>query len=222
MQRKISRIEASATFWKDLESVRKESWYIPLRRSIAEFVTDVANGNSVREKGFSNPKLKGIMHVKLPKGMRLFHVYPENDLLRLCLVVNHSVYGFNGKHMGKEARTADKIWRDFDVPAVHSPFWEDLKWKTPSDILMNPEISEMSLQGLNDILDDIDNESMTLDRLKRTLDLKSIKDIPEDHYDRWAEDLIGAQEHVMEKIEQRVRAKRKNLEISDFEPWLQM
>jgi predicted DNA-binding ribbon-helix-helix protein len=222
MKRKITRIEASVTFWKDLEAVRKESWYTQLRRSIAEFVTEVADGCNAREKGFSNPKLKGIMHVKLPKGMRLFHVYPESDLLRLCLVVDHSVYGFNGKHMGREARTADKIWRDFEVPVVHSPFWDDMKWKLPSDILSNPEISEMSNTGLNTLLAEIEDESHNFARLIRALGVKSMDDVSEDQYDLWAESLIEAQDLVIAKIEENVKSNRKTLELSDFHSWLEM
>ncbi|CAN0564202.1 unnamed protein product, partial [Laminaria digitata] len=167
MHRKIDKVEASVTFWKDLERVRKESWYPQLRRCIAEFVTEAARGETSREKGFSNPKLKGIMHIRLPKGMRMFHVYPENDRLRLCLVIDHAAYGFNGKHTGREGRTADKIWRDFEVPVVHSPFWDDIKWRKPSDILCNPEVQEMSAQGLADLLSEIEDETFSLQRLKR-------------------------------------------------------
>lgn len=220
MSRTITKVEASATFWKDLEGLRKESWYGQLRRSIAEFVFEASEGNTSREKGFANPKLKGIMHIRLPQGMRMFHVYPENDLLRLCLVVDHSSYGFNGKHMGREGKTADKIWRDFEVPTVRSPFWEDVRWKHPQEIMNNPEIDEMSKNGLVDLLDEIEEESRSLEKLMRAVGVKSISDISDEDYDDWADDLIEAQIRVTDTIEKMAKRRNSDLKIQDFEPWL--
>ncbi|MFX4299855.1 hypothetical protein [Pseudosulfitobacter pseudonitzschiae] len=220
MSRTITKIEASASFWKDLEGVRKESWYGQLRQNIAEFVIEASQGNTSREKGFANPKLKGIMHIRLPQGMRMFHVYPKSDMMRLCLVVDHSSYGFNGKHMGREGKTADKIWRDFEVPAVRSPFWDDVRWKQPEDILRNPEVDEMSSAGLSGLMQEIDEESRTLVKLMRATGAKTINDIPEECYDKWAEDLIEALDRVAEAIENMARRRNSTLEINDFEPWM--
>lgn len=152
----------------------------------------------------------------------MFHVYPENDRLRLCLVIDHAAYGFNGKHTGREGRTADKIWRDFEVPVVHSPFWDDIKWRKPSDILCNPEVQEMSAQGLADLLSEIEDETFSLQRLKRHVGVKEVKDIPEDAYDAWAVDLIEAQDRVTAAIEEMARNRQPQLKVDNFEPWLGM
>jgi len=221
MSRRISSIEASDIFWDDLKSLRKESWYADLRRSIARFVTDIANGHPVRERGFTNPRLKGVMHVSLPRDMRLFHVYPEDDTLRLCLVVDHKVYGFNGKNKGREGKTADRVWRAAEGEPVRSPFWEDIKWRRPCDLIGNPELHEMSFAGLHGLADDLDEEADSLRRLRKEARVSETSQIPCDVIDGWLEDLISAQDSVFETIECLVRERRQALRVDDFENWME-
>jgi len=221
MNRKITQVEASVGFWNDLEPLRKERWYPELRRAISNFVTDLAEGNPVRERGFSNPRLKGIMHLNLPKDLRLFHVYPNSDTLRLCLVADHKVYGFNGKHMGREAATADKIWRGVEMPVAVSPFWKNLKWKTPSDVCDHPELPEMSIAGLRGLIDDLDQESNSWEKLTRHLKVDGIDDIPLGDFETWAEDLITAQDCVYQSLEDIAKNARAKLSLEDFNVWME-
>lgn len=220
MNRKITQVEASVGFWNDLEPLRKERWYPELRRAISNFVTDLAEGNPVRERGFSNPRLKGIMHLNLPKDLRLFHVYPNSDTLRLCLVADHKVYGFNGKHMGREAATADKIWRGVEMPVAVSPFWKNLKWKAPSDVCDHPELPEMSITGLRGLIDELDQESNSWEKLTRHLKVEGIDDIPLGDFETWAEDLITAQDCVYQSIEDIAKNARAKLSLEDFNVWM--
>lgn len=219
MNRRITHVEASDTFWSDLEPLRKEKWYGDLRKSIARFVTDLASGEPVRERGFSNPRMKGIMHLNLPRDMKLFHIYPDSSTLRLCLVADHKIYGFNGKHTGREASTADKIWRAAETPVAVSPFWDTLKWRTPEDIIGNPELREMSFAGLQKLIEEIDQESHDLDKLMRHLKVREIDQIPLDTFGAWADTLVDAQDRVYETIETLAREKRKALQPEDFMEW---
>lgn len=221
MNRKITQVEASVGFWNDLEPLRKERWYPELRRAISNFVTDLAEGNPVRERGFSNPRLKGIMHLNLPKDLRLFHVYPNSETLRLCLVADHKVYGFNGKHMGREAATADKIWRGVEMPVAVSPFWKNLKWKTPGDICDHPELPEMSVDGLRGLIEDLDQESNSWEKLTRHLKVDGIDDIPIGDFENWAEDLITAQDCVYKSLEDIAKNARAKLSLEDFSVWME-
>jgi len=219
MNRQITKVEASVGFWNDLEPLRKERWYPDLRRAIANFVTDLAAGNPVRERGFSNPRLKGIMHLNLPKDLRLFHVYPDSDTLRLCLVADHKVYGFNGKHMGREAATADKIWRGVEMPVAVSPFWKNLKWKTPAEVCDHPELAEMSVDGLRGLIDDLDQEADSWQKLTRHLKVDGIDDIPLKDFETWADDLIRAQDCAYSSLETIAKNARGKLSVDDFSIW---
>ena len=220
MSRTISSVEASDTFWDDLEPLRKEPWYNALRRTIAEFVHDRAAGNPVRERGFSNPRMKGIMHLNLPRDMRLFHLYPDSKTLRLCMVADHKLYGFNGKHTGKEGKTADKIRRAADMPVAVSPFWSTLRWRRPHDLCETPELGEMSPAGLHGIISEIDEESCSMERLLRHARVRDIDEVSPTLFEDWADRLLDAQDRVYETIEQQARARRPVLEIADFEPWM--
>lgn len=221
MTRQIDVIEASDIFWSDLRVLRKESWYPEIRRSIAKFVTDMANGNTVKERGFSNSRLKGVMHVSLPKDMRLFHVYPENTTLRLCIVANHKVYGFKGKNKARENATADRIWRAAESDHARSPMWDIIKWRRPSDLINNPELHEMSVEGLNTLSEELNLEVVELSRLKRLMRKTEVDSIPSDVLDAWFEDLVTAQEYVFETIESHLKERRQSLRVNDFEGWME-
>ncbi len=221
MNRQITQVEASVGFWNDLEPLRKERWYPDLRRAISNFVIDLAEGNPVRERGFSNPRLKGIMHLNLPKDLRLFHVYPDSDTIRLCLVADHKVYGFNGKHTGKESATADKIWRGVEMPVAVSPFWKNMKWKTPAEICDSPELPEMSLAGLQGLIEDIDKESDNWEKLTRHLKVDGIDDVPIEDFEGWADELIRAQDCVYNSLECVAKNDRSKLSVADFSCWME-
>jgi hypothetical protein len=222
MNRKIKAVETSDIFWNDLKGLRKESWYADIRKSIAKFVTDLAKGLPVRERGFSNPNLKGVMHVGLPKDMRLFHVYPDDSVLRLCLVADHRVYGFKGKNKSKEASTANRVWRSAEGEVVQSPKWDDIKWKNPADLVDNPELNEMSIKGLHDINVSLNAEIDDFQLLIRFAKVPTVNEVPDKVLGPWLEDLVSAQESVIDAMDLVCKRRRKPLVIEDFQCWMEL
>lgn len=216
--RRVKRIEVCDMFWKSLASMRKDPGYQDIRKALAITVLNIAQGKPVNETRFANPAMAGILHFSLPHNTRVFHTYKE-DTLVLAMISDHSSYGFHGKHRSKESETADKIWRAIEKSTASSPQWDSVKWQDPNDIVVHPELDELSQKGLSRVLEEISKESENFNKLLQKANCKFLDDVPEMMASKWFDDLVAAQDRVLSLIEHNARATRDFLLPEDFLPW---
>lgn len=200
MSRNINAIHTSETFWSDLKKFRKEHWYPEVRAAIGRFVQDVMSGSATTDRGFSNPALKGVFHLRLPNNLRMFHIY-EGQTLHLCMVDDHRAYGFNGKHRAAEVKVADRAKRAMQEPLVISPGWDGIKWKTPACLIGNPEVKELSIEGIQSLIEELDEESHSLRKAKKAYNARTIEALGEDDLEGWLTGLIAAHEAAYARLE---------------------
>lgn len=214
----IKKIAPSTLFWKTLGDYRKKTKYDGIRQGIKEFIKLKSNGDPASERYFVNGSLTGAYHITLPHKMRLFHVY-KGDTLYLCMICDHSDYNWKGKNRRKDKQTADKIFRAASLDPVISPEWSSFTWKDPSAILKSPEISELSMTALSTLLEEVEAESDTFQKLLYANKVSNIDEVQESTLDTWINDIIDAQDLILTQIENKIRDKRKVLTPTDFKNW---
>lgn len=215
----IEKIEVSETFWKDLEHLRKHAAYSAIRKSVADFVAALASGQPTREARFRNPAFVGVYHIALPGDQWLFYTRPEYGTVKLCLIGDHSTYGFKGKHRGKEAATAQKIRQCAERPSLRRPDWDRFSWKRPADILASTDLEHLSDAAIAILADEVAQEMTDFARLQRIAGAESLSDVPDTLADSWLDQLIDAEVLVSDLRYARRGPRDGALQVSEFCRW---
>lgn len=220
MQKKISKVEVSALFWKDLDDWRRHPEYAKIRANIAGLVERVLRGEPGGDVGFTGLSAwEGVKHMHVGQKLIVFTAYPQDDTLRICALKKHDFYGFKRERKSMAANAASVVLRAAMSPAKTFPDWGKVSWKDPADILSHPELMEHSRDALDTLYQEIVEEGDSFARLRRATDGMS-----ETNANRiaeaWLEDLLRAEEKVQTVILARARHRHAHTPAEAFTRWL--
>lgn len=217
---KVTKIEVSALFWRDLSSWRNHASYFAVRAKIAEMVLRAARGEPAGDAPFSGRKAlwAGIGHAHVGNKLTLFTMRPEDDTLRLCALKKHDFYGFRSERRSQAETAALKIRNAADGPSEPSPGWSALKWRDPSEIPGHPELRELSHDGLRGLYAEILRESETFERLARQA--RELSPRMRSVLERaWLAGLIEAQSAIEIEILRMAQPVRPHVDPEVFADW---
>lgn len=218
--RKITKVEISPLFWKDLAEWRTHRDYRLIRRHIAEMVGRLSRGESGGDLPMKNKVVwGGIRHMHVPASLVVFTSYPDPDTVRICALKKHDWYGYGSQRTNIEATAGKKLRNAAEKPAVRSPEWSSLKWADPSEIAGHPELSEMARDGLDRLYREIMDEMDTFSRLGARIETCHRKEAALIS-DRWLEDLVSAQEAVECAILTLASMRRDHLTVEEVRDWV--
>lgn len=220
--RKITKVEVSDLFWKDLAGLRKTPNYWAIRKGIAEMIQAVSRGDPGGDKAFIGDKKgwAGILHKHLPGKIILFTMYPEESTIRLCALKKHDFYGFRNERKSRVEDAIRKVRGAAERPAKRSPEWTSLKWQDPGQIAGNPELVELSRDGLDALYQSILEEQDTFEILARRLERENMSmRLQESFTQSWMDALIEAQGAIEGELVARARRRAPHLEAAAFADW---
>lgn len=217
---KITKIEISALFWRDLAEWRTHKEYFSVRARIAELVLRAGAGEPAGDVPFNGRKevWEGIGHTHVGNKLTLFTTRPDGDTIRLCAVKKHDFYGFRNERKGRANDAARKIHNASVTPHVPSPGWSGIRWRDPSEVATHPELRELSETGLRGLYQDLLTEADRFDRLA-----EAVKDLSPRMRgaveEAWTSGLIDAIGAVEAEIVRTARAPRPHLDPTLFDGW---
>ncbi len=217
---KVTKIEVSSLFWRDLAEWRNHKDYFSVRARIAELVLRAGAGEPAGDVPFTGRKevWEGIGHTHVGNKLTLFTTRPDGDTLRLCAVKKHDFYGFRNERKGRANDAARKIHNASVSPHDPSPGWSGLRWRDPSEVASHPELRELSDAGLRGLYQEILEEADRFDRLGQAVSGLSprMRGAVEE---AWVTSLIEAKDAVEAEILRAARPPRPHLEPAAFEGW---
>jgi hypothetical protein len=215
---KVTKIEISSLFWRDLGEWRTHKDYFSVRARIAEMVMRAGAGEPAGDAPFNGRKelWDGIGHTHVGIKLTLFTTRPDGDTLRLCAVKKHDFYGFRSERKGRANDAARKVHNASVSPHDPSPGWSGIRWRDPSEIPAHPELRELSETGLRAPYQDLHTEADRFDRLA-----EAVKDLSprmrEAVEEAWTSGLIEAIGAVEAEIIRTARSPKAHLEPALFE-----
>lgn len=193
------RVKATDLYWQTLGEHRDAPHYRLLRFKLLHFVANKLAPDPALLKGdrpFQNPVLKGIWHYKLLSKPEITLFYTRGDgVATLCMLGDHSDYGFKGRAATAEARTASRVNNAAARPEAPSPGWPGVRWQDPLDLLHHPDLPELSGAALIALLDELNAEAETGARFERRHGV-GLLDAGEEVFERYLEDIIRCQDLV--------------------------
>lgn len=159
----VSGVRTHALFWKTLEDHRDRPHYNLLRTKIRQLILaklESTNPLSGSDKQFVNKtSLNGIWHFTASRtpDVVIFYTIDENKL-NLAMVGSHHDYPFNDTNRNAGERTGRRIRNTLYSGVVESPQWDDLRWVDPEDLLLHPDLPELSAESLDTLLLDVHQE----------------------------------------------------------------
>lgn len=215
--RSINQVVYTDLFWNTLSKYRNQQCYEFMRKQIdwlisrkAESVEPVNNS----DKRFSKvPYMTDIWHFKISRNPDLVVFYKvEQDALVLAAIGDHHWYPSDGKNQTAAKRTGMAIDNSIEKGNINSPLWRNFNWKMPQDIIESREISELSADVLNNLLQEILDEFQDATHY---FNLNGIKIEDEEDYDKmsnWLDNLEKAQTVVQKEILNKIKTPEKNLQ----------
>jgi len=217
---KVTKIEVSSLFWRDLSEWRTHKEYFSVRSRIAELVMKAAAGEPAGDTPFNGRKAvwDGVGHAHVGNKLTLFTTRPDGETLRLCAVKKHDFYGFRNERKGRANDAARKIHNASASPHAPSPGWSGLKWRDPSEIPSHPELAELSDKGLRALYDEVNTEAETFGRLAETVQELSPR-MRAAVEEAWMSGLVDALDAIETAIIRSARRPKAHIEPDRFEGW---
>jgi hypothetical protein len=149
-------------FWDSLAEFRGSGQYESIRGKIREFLQFKLNnyGLHPNESPYQRGELKGYLHVKLRRNpdVVLMHDVVDGQVV-LLKVGNHNDYSYHGKNMGADCRNA-RLFESMNKVNVPSPDRDYMpRWKTPEDLILHPDLADLSLRSLHELMAQIEAET---------------------------------------------------------------
>ena len=217
---KVTKIEVSALFWRDLAEWRTHKEYFSVRSRIAELVMKAAAGEPAGDTPFNGRKAvwDGVGHAHVGNKLTLFTTRPDGETLRLCAVKKHDFYGFRKERKGRTNDAARKVHNASVSAHIPSPGWSGLKWRDPSEITSHPELAELSDKGLRALYEEVSTEAEEFGRLAET-----VKDLSPRMRaaveEAWMSGLVDALDAIETAIIRSARRPKAHIEPDRFEGW---
>lgn len=220
---RVTKVSVAPLFWADLRDWRRSPDYAKLRSSIARFVQLNAQGLPAGDQPFIGNKAvwKGISHAHVGFKLTLFVTRPAPDEVRLCCVKKHSFYGYGSERKSQKTHAPKIVGSAAEAEHQSRPNWPSLKWKEPADILVHPELRELSDKGLSDLCQEIEHEMDTLERFERSMQGSGLSLRLQDKIlDAWAHDLKSSLSSVDTQIALNARRQKPYLVPESQDVWL--
>lgn len=218
-QRRITKVEASPLFWKDLADWRKHPEYVKIRGNIGGMVARLMRGEPGGDVGFQGLHLwDGIKHLHVGAKLVVFTAYPQEDTLRICALKKHDFYGFKKERKSLAGNAASVVHRAAAASAKPFPDWGRISWKDPAEIIDHPELLEISRESLDRLYQEIAQEGddfVLLNRATAGMSDKNASRVA----DAWLTDLLRAEAAVQEALLVRDRHRHDHSPAEIFTGW---
>lgn len=217
--RKITKVEVSALFWRDLDDWRKHAEYHKIRGAIGDMVERVMRGEPGGDLPFQGLSTwGGVRHMHVGAKLVVFTAYPDNDTLRICALKKHDFYGFKRERKSMAVNAAHVILRAALAEPKPFPDWGRFTWKDPSEVPDHPELKEMSREALDALYQDVVREGEDFGKLRKATEGMTDKNASR-IADAWLEDLLKAENAVQSAILERARYRHDHTPTELFERW---
>lgn len=216
--RKITKINGSKLFWKELGALRNHPDYWVIRANIKNIIQVMERGESPGDRGFRSPDMEGLRHIRVASKLWLFFGHQEEGEVKLVTVGKHDIYGFGNERSNIKASTSKRLQNALHGPNVRSPEWKSIKWVEPSDVMNHPELLELSREGLEALYNELLEEADTLERLEQATKSLSKRSADRVGYG-WLDDLDEVIHFVEATLVKSARKKVPYLTPKDFENW---
>lgn len=196
----ITSVCMTGLFWETLSAHRGQEHYGHLRRSMDDLIVHKARNSigavNARDKYFSVSSLKGTWHCALSRNPDVVLFYSiTGTTLNMAMLGTHHDYPSDGKNFSAAGRTASRIAHAVAAGHRASPGWKSVRWKRPSDLIENRDLTEASSQALDAIIEDLREEADTAPAYRRLMG----RDLMSGSYEEleaWMDEVDAAARHV--------------------------
>jgi mRNA-degrading endonuclease YafQ of YafQ-DinJ toxin-antitoxin module len=203
MMKGISKVVTTSLYWETLGELRGTPRYDKLREAINNLVLQKAerrgpiNGRDHLFATKSIPALYGLWHCSISRNPDVVLFYAiKDDTITLGMLGNHDDFPNHGsRNLSRYNSVGTRIWNSIEDGHVPSPKWADLKWSRPADLIAHPEIEELSVSALSDLLGVLERETEDAPLFSR-LHGRDILDCDEPTIYSWLEEVDKAHNHV--------------------------
>lgn len=199
----IRKVVTTSLYWQTLGELRGTPRYEKLREQINYLVRmksqhrGPVNGRDQMFATKSIPALYGLWHCAISRNPDVVLFYGvEGETLTLGMLGDHNDYPTGAtKNMSRYNSVGQRIWNSIAEGHVSSPNWTDVKWSRPGDLVGHPEVEELSVSALGDLLQVLEREAQDAPLFSR-LHGRDILDCDGETIDAWLSEVETAHNHV--------------------------
>lgn len=199
----IRKVVTTSLYWETLGALRGTPRYDKLREQIADLVRRKSdnrgpvNGRDQMFNAKGIPALYGLWHCSISRNPDVVLFYAmEGDTITLGMLGDHNDYPTGStKNPARYQGVGTRIRNAIAAGHVSTPNWTDIKWSRPADLVANPEVEELSVSALYELLEVLERETHDAPIFERVHG-KDIMETDGDSMDAWLDEVSKAHSHV--------------------------